>query len=56
MRVIVDGDREDSELPVLPSDGNDQTEQEEKEKLGSKAGRSKRKRPAHRFATKLCRR
>lgn len=50
VRVFVDGDREDTEQGPNPDEGKNLTVQEEKEKSGPKAGKSKRKRPANRCA------
>ncbi len=50
VRVLVNGDREDTDQVEIPGEGNDQAGREEKEKSGPKAGKTKRKRPAHRCA------
>lgn len=50
VRVLVDGDREDTERGPTLGEGKNLTGQEEKEKPGPKAGKSKRKRPANRCA------
>lgn len=50
VRVLVDGDLEDTEHAPTPDEGKIQTRQEENEKPAPKAGKSKRKRPANRCA------
>lgn len=51
VRVLVDGDREDTEKAPTPDEGKNQTgPQDEKETSAPKAGKSKRKRPANRCA------
>eukprot|EP00903_Cladosiphon_okamuranus_P007587 g7360.t1 len=52
VRVLVDGDREDTEQGPTPDEAKHVTGQEEKEKSGPKAGRPKRKRPANRHYIK----
>lgn len=48
VRALVDGDREDTQQAPISGEGKNQKGQEEKEKSASKAGKSKRKRPANR--------
>lgn len=50
VRVLVDGDGEDTEQGLTPDEGKHVTVQEEKEKSAPKAGKAKRKRPTNRYA------
>lgn len=49
VRVLVDGDREETEPAPTSEEGKLQTKQEEKEKSAPKAGKPKRKRPPNRY-------
>jgi len=53
VRVVVDGDREDTDQAASPGERNDPAEQEEKERPGPKAGKTKRRRPPHRCESNM---